>query len=357
MLILLLLSVHAISARPQSEEDSDDSGEEWKVECGSHNKNGIEGGSPEGISAKNGEWPHACIIFHNEEIIGSASLIAPEVLVSVAHKLENISPDEVKIRCGEYDLKNESEQYEYQERNVKNCTFHPYYTGSKTVQNDIAVIHTTEAFKQAPNVNTICLPDSGTPVFTESKCYSMGWDSAKESESWEPKMTQVQIDLTNSAECENSLLDSGIFPFSSLDKSWICSQDPQVQKTPCEGGAGNSLVCQEDGTNRNVLAGLAAFSIGGCSKGIAEIFASVSDAICFIHYETTCKYGSKYLDHYYYPECNDYAKEKIAELEDLFATARMTEEAVKRNQDVLAKLTALKESCNANLAIRRFQLG
>ena len=48
MLILLLLSVHAISARPQSEEDSDDSGEEWKVECGLHNKNGIEGGSPKG---------------------------------------------------------------------------------------------------------------------------------------------------------------------------------------------------------------------------------------------------------------------------------------------------------------------
>ena len=105
------------------------------------------------------------------------------------------------------------------------------------------------------------------------------------------------------------------------------------------------------------MAGLAAFSIGGCSKGIAEIFASVSDAICFIHYETICKHGSKLADHYYYPECNDYANEKIAELEDLFATAKMTEEAVKRNQDVLAKLTALKESCNADLAIRRFQLG
>ena len=161
----------------------------------------------------------------------------------------NISPDEVKIRCGEYDLSNENERFEHQERNVKNYTFHPYYSGSKTVQNDIAVIHTTEAFKQAPNVNTICLPDSETP-FTDSKCYSMGWDSAKEKESWESRMTQVQIDLTQSAECETSLLDSGIFPFSSLDKSWICSQDPQVQKTPCEGGAGNSLVCQEDGTNR-----------------------------------------------------------------------------------------------------------
>ena len=48
ILILLLISVNAISARPQSEEESDDAGEEWKVECGLHNKNGIEGGSPKG---------------------------------------------------------------------------------------------------------------------------------------------------------------------------------------------------------------------------------------------------------------------------------------------------------------------
>ena len=48
ILILLLISVHAISARPQSEEESDDAGEEWKVECGLHNKNEIEGGSPKG---------------------------------------------------------------------------------------------------------------------------------------------------------------------------------------------------------------------------------------------------------------------------------------------------------------------
>ena len=48
ILILLLISVHAISARPQSDEEYDDAEEEWEVECGLHNKNGIEGGSPEG---------------------------------------------------------------------------------------------------------------------------------------------------------------------------------------------------------------------------------------------------------------------------------------------------------------------
>ena len=59
ILILLLISVHAISARPQSEEEeSDDAGEEWEVECGLHNNNGIEGGSSGGglISEFFSQW-------------------------------------------------------------------------------------------------------------------------------------------------------------------------------------------------------------------------------------------------------------------------------------------------------------
>ena len=70
-----------------------------------------------------------------------------------------LSADDIKIRCGEYDLKlGEIDQYDYQDRNVDTFTIHPFFSGMETLKNDIAVIHTKEAFKQAPNVNRICLP-------------------------------------------------------------------------------------------------------------------------------------------------------------------------------------------------------
>ena len=69
----------------------------------------------------------------------------------------------------------------YQERSVDSFTIHPYYSGSKTLRNDIAIIHTTESFKIAPNVNTICLPKFNIP-YSEVICSSMGWGINKEEE-------------------------------------------------------------------------------------------------------------------------------------------------------------------------------
>ena len=63
-----------------------------RIECGLHNENGItQNGvtlSNPKVSSQEGEWPHACLIFHKGTFIGGASLIAPKVLVTAAHKLQ-----------------------------------------------------------------------------------------------------------------------------------------------------------------------------------------------------------------------------------------------------------------------------
>ena len=56
-------------------------------------------------------------------------------------------PEDLKIRCGEYDLGSTDERYEIQEREVRNYTLHPFYTGPKTAIQNIAVIH-SKPFKQ-----------------------------------------------------------------------------------------------------------------------------------------------------------------------------------------------------------------
>ena len=67
--------------------------EVWPIiECGIHNEYGVSQNDVKqrirGISSQEGEWPHACIIFHKGQLIGGASLIAPKVLVTAAHILE-----------------------------------------------------------------------------------------------------------------------------------------------------------------------------------------------------------------------------------------------------------------------------
>ena len=92
--ILLFTLMTAILARPgpteetvEMEEAADDYEyeDEWTVQCGTHNQDGL---TKDGVTTKEGEWPHACIIYFKDKIVGSASLIAPEIHVSAAHSLE-----------------------------------------------------------------------------------------------------------------------------------------------------------------------------------------------------------------------------------------------------------------------------
>ena len=62
--------------------------------CGVHNKEGIGFGrldvfakNPEKFTTHFGEWPHHCIIFQSGIYRGGASMIAPGVILTAAHKI------------------------------------------------------------------------------------------------------------------------------------------------------------------------------------------------------------------------------------------------------------------------------
>ena len=65
--------------------------------CGIHNPNGISNNGItvkiQGISSQEGEWPHTCLILKvdeqglSKELVGGASLIAPKVIITAAHKV------------------------------------------------------------------------------------------------------------------------------------------------------------------------------------------------------------------------------------------------------------------------------
>ena len=70
--------------------------------CGQHNKFGLQyGGVPvrfnqangKPVTSQEGEWPHTCLILKvdeqglSKELVGGASLIAPKVIITAAHKV------------------------------------------------------------------------------------------------------------------------------------------------------------------------------------------------------------------------------------------------------------------------------
>jgi len=295
-----------------------------------------------GISTQEGEWPHVCIILHNkdnlplptiimneETIIGEASLIAPKVLLTAAHLLQSkdgnpLSADDIKVRCGEYDLKlGEIDQYDHQDRNVDTFTIHPFFSGMETLKNDIALIHTKEAFKQAPNVNRICLPVTDVS-FSKENCSTMGWETHPEQTDNNTSRVLKQVQITRETDrekCEKSVKTTkklhSVTPYLNwkLDRSWECAKAAKKEKFLCEEELGAPIVCAELG--RYVLAGIMAFAEDygiGCGEGksVPYIYTSVRKALCFIDYDVKCKHGKEFIHFFDYDnECGSWFEEQI----------------------------------------------
>ena len=144
---------------------------------------------------------------------------------------------------------------------METFTIHPLYSGSETLRNDVAIIHTTEAFDIAQNVNTICLPKFDGH-FSDLTCSSMGWGVNSEDvdiNTGNHVNIMKQVKLNRVTDREKCLADiqatDKVSNTWELDNSWICAKKASDEVNDedinlCQGDGGGPLVCKEKGTDR-----------------------------------------------------------------------------------------------------------
>ena len=134
-------------------------------------------------------------------------------------------------------------------------TIHPLYLEGKPdnlkLFNDLALVHTTEAFEIAPNVNTICLPDSITEDnFSKDDCHTMGWGTINEDEpisDIQNYMKNVILNRVDNEVCDQTLrARNETADKFTLHSSFICAGGRAGQDV-CRGDGGGPLVCQQQG--------------------------------------------------------------------------------------------------------------
>ena len=161
-------------------------------------------------------------------------------------------PENIRVRCGEWDLHSEQEWYLIQDRKVDSFTMHPRFIGGKKLYNDIALIHVSKDFdlandqtEQHLNVAPICLPPFKEANVNENECFSMGWGKKEfNAESYEETMKQVHVPLFKNPECQKALRATPRLPDSfRLHPGFVCAGGIKGEDT-CEGDGGGPLVCE-----------------------------------------------------------------------------------------------------------------
>ena len=312
----------------------------YQPKCGRRNLNGL-GARIQGFTESEsqfGEWPHMCAVLHAKPAEQEAgysgepetvnlyqcggSLIAPGVILTAAHCVDKFrqNPTELKIRCGEWDTQHQTEPYPHQDRNVKNFVIHPEFDG-RNLQNDFAVLFTSEDFVLDQHIDTACLPDPNE-LFDGTTCFATGWgkDQFGAAGQYQVVLKEIDLPVVSHGECQDKLRSTRLGQKFKLDLSFLCAGGVNGKDT-CKGDGGSPLVCPSKyDPNTYVQAGIVAWGIGCGEDGTPGVYADVAKASCWIDSAITCNYGDvsgSYNSYFGYTSdvCQAWMDGKIAELE------------------------------------------
>jgi len=307
--------------------------------CGQRHINGL-GVRIQGFNdheSQFGEWPHMCAVLSEEPVTQDSgyggepqtvnlyqcggSLIAPGVILTAAHCVAKFqqNPQNLKIRCGEWDTQNQTEPRPHQDRYIEALNIHPEFE-PRTLANDWAVLYTQEPFELQQHIDTICLPEP-EETFESQTCYATGWgkDQFGAAGQYQVVLKEIDLPVVGNNQCQDSLRRTRLGRKFKLDDSFICAGGVG-QKDTCKGDGGSPLVCQsKQDPNTYVQSGIVAWGIGCGEDNTPGVYASVSKGVCWIDYVMTCHYGQKSGDFSSYwgysaQQCQNWMDQELASL-------------------------------------------
>eukprot|EP00088_Acartia_fossae_P001385 TRINITY_DN1053_c0_g1_i4.p1 TRINITY_DN1053_c0_g1~~TRINITY_DN1053_c0_g1_i4.p1 ORF type:complete len:565 (-),score=223.37 TRINITY_DN1053_c0_g1_i4:192-1886(-) len=306
----------------------------YQPRCGKRNTAGV-GARIQGFTqgeSQFAEWPYMCAVLHDKKDDNGdstnlykcgGSLIAPGVILTAAHCVKDFKPypEQLKVRCGEWDTQNTIEPYPHQDRYGVHVQIHPEFN-PRNLANDFALIFMKEDYNLDFHVDTVCLPQPGTN-FDYDKCFATGWGKDKFGADGEYQVVlkEIQLDVVPKDTCQAKLRTTRLGQKFKLDPSFTCAGG-EAGKDTCKGDGGSPLLCpRKNDPTHYEQAGIVAWGIGCGEGGVPGVYADVSEAVCWIDYAMSCYYGESSGDFntywgYEQNQCGTWMANKLAALDE-----------------------------------------
>ena len=214
------------------------------------------------------------VIAFDGHLIGSGSLIAPNVVLTTANRLKRIydsnSNPNLKIIVGAHDVtKSESSKRVFYANQI---VFHPNFGYSTPYDYDFALIELKPSSDGFLPVRPICLPRSDTPYSVGSAVVGAGWGRTSTNSPGSNTLRKATLYLTDRRICTQTYKNS-------VSNAMICAADDN--RDMCSGDTGGPLMQYVDG--RMYLFGMFSWqSSDGCATGKPSVFSDVRYALKWI---------------------------------------------------------------------------